>query len=143
MNKWIGSGRLTDDPTIRYGEDKRPFVSFTIMVKRNKKIAEGESPVDFIDCVCTGRNMAFSKDNLYKDKKVEVSGPLRSGHYTDKEGRKIYTKTVHVEDIDFAETKQEEEAYTMLKLANAGNTQTTPQSKGEFMEGTEGDLPFN
>lgn len=54
MNKWIGSGKVIKDPTIRYKEDKASFVAFTMMCKRNRKIKDGDQAVDFIDCICTG-----------------------------------------------------------------------------------------
>ena len=107
MNKWIGSGRLTENPVIRYNGDKVSFVTFTVMCKRNRKIQEGDQPVDFIDCICFGNIARLARDYLYKDKKVEVIGPLQSGHYT-KDGKKVYTKTVLVEELQFAETKAEE-----------------------------------
>lgn len=109
MNKWIGSGKLTDDPVIRYNSDKISFVTFTVMTQKNKRIHEGESPVDFHDCICYGNNAKLAREYLRKGKKVEVAGPIRSGHYVAKDGRKVYTKTVYVEDLYFAETKAEEE----------------------------------
>ena len=99
MNKWIGSGKVSEDPIIKYDGDKASFIAFTIMVKRNRRIKEGDQPVDFIDCICTGHNARIAEAYLYKGKKVEVCGPLQSGHYTNKEGRKIYTKTVYAEEI--------------------------------------------
>ena len=98
MNKWIGSGKVTEEPVIRYNGDKASFVAFTMMCKRNRRIKEGDQPVDFIDCVCVGQNAKLAQEFLRKGKKVEVCGPLQSGHY-EKNGRKVYTKTVFVEDL--------------------------------------------
>lgn len=109
MNKWIGSGKVTEEPVIRYNGDKVSFVAFTVMTRRNRKIREGDPPVDFIDCICVGSNARLAREYLRKGKKVEVAGPLQSGHYTAKDGRKVYTKTVFVEDLSFGETKAEEE----------------------------------
>ena len=95
MNKWIGSGKVSGDPIIKYDGDKASFIAFTIMVKRNRRIKEGDQPVDFIDCICTGHNARIVEKYLYKGKKVEVCGPLQSGHYTDKEGR----KNIHKDSI--------------------------------------------
>lgn len=153
MNKWLGSGRLTDNPVIRYNRDAKPFITFAIMCRRDKKIGQYESPVDFIDCICSGRNFTFAQENLYKYKKVEVTGPIRSGHYTDRDGKKIYTKTVLVETIEFAETKAEEVAY----LKSIGKYQEPepatdepenlppPAPEGAFMDipdYIDGELPF-
>ena len=110
MNKWLGSGRLTDNPVLKYDSDRAVFATFTIMCVRDGKIPDGGQAVDFIDCKCTGHNAEFAKNFLRKDKKVEIVGRLESGHYTEPGGRKIYTKTVRVYEINFAETKAEEEA---------------------------------
>lgn len=109
MNKWLGSGRLTDNPVLKYDSDRAVFATFTIMCVRDGKIPDGGQAVDFIDCKCTGHNAEFAKNFLRKDKKVEIVGRLESGHYTEPGGRKIYTKTVRVYEINFAETKAEEE----------------------------------
>ena len=99
MNKWLGSGKVSQDPTIKYNEDKVSFVAFTMMCKRNRKIREGDQAVDFIDCICVGNNAELAKNYLRKGKKVEVCGPIQSGSYTDKDGKKVYTKTVFVESL--------------------------------------------
>ena len=140
MNKWIGSGKVTEEPVIRHDGDKASFVAFTIMCKRNRRIKEGDQPVDFIDCVCVGQNAKLAQDFLRKGKKVEVCGPLQSGHYTTKDGRKVYTKTVFVEDLSFGESKAEEEARLLAEKA----AQAPPESGSGFMDIPDIDdgLPF-
>lgn len=110
MNKWLGTGRLIDNPVMRYDKNKSEYATFTVMCVREGKIPEGAQAVDFIDCKCTGRNAEFARNFLTKGKKVEICGRLESGHYTAKGGQKVYTKTVFVQNIDFGETKAEEEA---------------------------------
>ena len=114
------------------------------MVKRNRRIKEGDQPVDFIDCICTGHNARIVEKYLYKGKKVEVCGPLQSGHYTDKEGRKIYTKTVYAEEISFAETKAEEEE-RQERERRGQEPEPAPPDYGfmEIPEGIDDELPFN
>ncbi len=110
------------------------------MCKRNRRIKEGDQPVDFIDCVCVGQNAKLAQDFLRKGKKVEVCGPLQSGHYTTKDGRKVYTKTVFVEDLSFGESKAEEEARLLAEKA----AQAPPESGSGFMDIPDIDdgLPF-
>lgn len=74
MNKWLGSGRLTDNPVLKYDSDRAVFATFTIMCVRDGKIPDGGQAVDFIDCKCTGHNAEFAKNFLRKDKKVEIVG---------------------------------------------------------------------
>ncbi len=141
MNKWIGSGRLTENPAIRYNGDKVSFVTFTVMCKRNRRIREGDQPVDFIDCICFGNIARLARDYLYKGKKVEVIGPLQSGHYT-KDDRKVYTKTVLVEELQFAETKAEEKE----RKENEGQEppESAPPDYGftNIPDGIDQELPF-
>lgn len=141
MNKWIGSGKVSEEPVIKYNEDKASFVAFTIMCKRNRRIREGDQAVDFIDCICVGQNAKLAQEYLRKGKKVEVSGPLRSGHYT-KDGRKIYTKTVFVEDLFFGETKAEEEARIQAEKAAQEPPAEAAPGFMEIPDGIDDELPF-
>ena len=136
MNKWMGSGRISENPVIRYNRAGKPFITFSLMCRREKKIGQNENPVDFIDCICTERHVAFAQENFYKYKKLEVTGPIRSGHYTDRDGKKVYTKTVLVETVEFAETKAEEVAY----LKSIGKYQE-PESEPEPESYDPGTLP--
>lgn len=121
MNKWLGSGRLTDNPILKYDADKAVFAMFAVMCVRDGKIPEGGQAIDFIDCKCTGHNAEFARKFLTKGKKVEIIGRLESGHYTAKDGKKVYTKTVRVQEIAFGETKAEEES-----RKQAEETEQTP-----------------
>lgn len=142
MNKWLGSGRLTDNPIIRYDKNKSPYVIFTVMCVRDGKIPDGGQAVDFIDCKCIGRNVEFARNFLAKDKKVEISGRLESGHYTAEDGKKVYTKTVLVQEINFGETKAEEEARKHTKETNQAKeaNQTPPPLPADA---TFPDIPDN
>ena len=96
--------------------------------------------MDFIDCICTGQNARFAQQFLRKGKKVEVVGPLQSGHYT-KDGKKVYTKTVFVEEINFAETKAEEEE--RQKQESQQPEPTPPDYRFmDIPDGIDGELPF-
>lgn len=143
MNKWLGSGKVSQDPTIKYNEDKVSFVAFTMMCKRNRKIREGDQAVDFIDCICFGNNAELAKNYLRKGKKVEVCGPIQSGSYTDKEGKKVYTKTVFVESLEFAETKAEEDARRQAEDQTAVPPSAPDNSFMEIPDGIDGELPFH
>lgn len=142
MNKWLGSGKVSQDPTIKYNEDKVSFVAFTMMCKRNRKIREGDQAVDFIDCICVGNNAELAKNYLRKGKKVEVCGPIQSGSYADKDGKKVYTKTVFVESLEFAETKAEEDARRQAEDQTAVPPPAPDNSFMEIPDGIDGELLF-
>lgn len=101
--------------------------------------------MDFIDCICVGSNARLAREYLRKGKKVEVCGPLQSGHYTAKDGRKVYTKTVFVEDLSFGETKAEEEARleTEKTAEMMGHPEPAPDGfTVEIPEGIDAEIPF-
>lgn len=100
MNNVVLIGRLTKDPDIRMGETM--IARYTIAVDRRTK---GEA--DFINCVCFGKEAEFAEKYLHKGTKISVLGRLQTGSYTDKEGRKIYTTDVIVNEHEFCESKKE------------------------------------
>lgn len=144
MNKWLGSGRLTDNPVLKYDSDRAVFATFTIMCVRDGKIPDGGQAVDFIDCKCTGHNAEFAKNFLRKDKKVEIVGRLESGHYTEPGGRKIYTKTVRVYEINFAETKARKKHEDRPGKTNRFHRRRPENSSFmDIPEGTGNSIPVN
>lgn len=138
MNKWIGMGRLTRDPEIRYTTTKdnqqMAIARYTLAVDRRGKQQEGQPTADFISCVAFGRQGEFAERFLKQGVKIAVTGRLQTGSYTNKDGQKIYTTDVVVEEHFFCESK--------------GNTQQEPvesPSNDGFLnvpEGIENDLPF-
>lgn len=146
MNKWIGSGKISEEPVIKYNSNKAYFVLFTLMTKR-RIVPDGGQLVDFIDCKCTGRLASFAAENLCKGKKIEVIGELQSGHYTNKSGEKVYTKTVFVEELNFTETKAEEESrLEEERRANEAPAGPVPENYAETFPDVpdmlDDDLPF-
>ena len=99
MNRVILMGRLTKDPEVRYTKDQMAVARYTLAVDRRNKEA------DFISCVVFGKGGEFAEKYLKKGTKIAVSGRIQTGSYTNKEGRKVYTTEVVVEDQEFAESK--------------------------------------
>lgn len=124
MNKVILMGRLTRIPEVRYTAqpEQKAMARYTLAVDRIH--TDG---TDFISCVAFGKNGEFAEKYLKQGTKIVVCGHLQTGSYTDKDGRKIYTTDVYVEDHYFAERA-------------ASSSQQIP---GEFVssEGYE-DVPF-
>lgn len=107
MNKVILLGRLTRDPDIRYtqGAETMAIARYTLAVDRRIK-REGEAAADFISCVAFGKIAELAEKYLHKGIKLVIAGRLQTGSYTDRDGRKIYTTEVIVEDQEFAESKK-------------------------------------
>lgn len=134
MNKVILVGRLTRDPEIRHtqGENSTCVAKYTLAVDRKFK-RQGEQTADFISCVAFGKVAEFTEGYLKQGIKICVVGRLQTGSYTNREGNKVYTTDVVVEETEFAESK-------------AAAQQNQPQEPDGFMnidEGMDEDLPFN
>ena len=108
MNKVILMGRLTRDPDVRVstGERSMSIARYTLAVdRRTRRSDNGEQTADFISCVAFDRAAEFAEKYLHQGTKVVVTGRIQTGSYTNKDGQKVYTTDVVVEDQEFAESK--------------------------------------
>ena len=107
MNKVILMGRLTRDPDVRVSTGERPMTvaRYTLAVDRRAKRDSNEQTADFISCVAFDKNAEFAEKYLHQGTKVVVSGRIQTGSYTNKDGQKVYTTDVVVEEQEFAESK--------------------------------------
>ena len=106
MNKVILMGRLTRDPEVRYGtgENSTAAARYTIAVDRRFK-RDGEQSADFISCVTFGRSAEFAEKYLRQGTKIVLTGRIQTGSYTNRDGQKVYTTDIVVEEQEFAESK--------------------------------------
>lgn len=135
MNKVILLGRLTRDPEVRYsqGADSMAIARYTLAVDRRFK-REGDQSADFIGCVAFGRSAEFAEKYFHQGLKVLVTGRIQTGSYTNKEGRKVYTTDVVIEDQEFVESKAASNTYS-----------PAPDTGDGFMnipDGVENNIPF-
>ena len=139
MNKVILMGRLTRDPEVRYtqGDNAMAIARYSLAVDRRFK-RDGEPDADFINCVAFGKSGEFAEKYLKKGTKVAVVGRIQTGSYTNKDGQKVYTTDVVVEEQEFAESKNS---------SSSDNNQSAPANKNtDFMnipDGIDEELPFN
>lgn len=144
MNKVVLVGRLTKNPEVRYtqGENQTAIARYTLAVDRRFK-RDGEPTADFINCVVFGKSAEFAEKYFRQGLRVAISGRITTGSYTNKDGIKVYTTEVTVEDQEFAESKAESEAN---KTSVQQATQTNTTTGGEFMnipDDIPEELPFN
>jgi single-strand DNA-binding protein len=136
MNKVILIGRLTRDVETRYSGETA-ISRYTLAVDRKFK-KEGEQTADFINCVAFGNNGVFAEKYLRKGIKIAVTGRIQTGSYTDKDGKKVYTTDIVVEEHEFCESKgsgtNESEQVPTFK----------PDANGfiSIPDGIEEELPF-
>ena len=150
MNSVQLTGRLTRDPEVRYsqGERSMAIARYTLAVdRRGRRGQEGsDQTADFINCVVFGRGAEFAENYLHQGTKIIAEGRIQTGSYTNKDGQRVYTTDVVVENQEFAESKA-------ASANNAGGYQQAAPSRPEptqaagdgFMnipDAIEEELPF-
>lgn len=105
MNKVILMGRLCQNPEVRTSKETT-IARYTLAVDR--RVARGKQETDYIPCVAFTRKAEFAEKYLRKGTKILVTGRIQTGSYTNREGQKIYTTDVVVENQEFVEKKQPE-----------------------------------
>lgn len=153
MNKVILMGRLTRDPEVRYsqGDNAMAIARYTLAVDRRGRSNGDEQTADFINCVAFGRAGEFAEKYFRKGTKIVVTGRIQTGSYTNKDGQKVYTTDIVVEDQEFAESKSSgsNEGGNGGNGNNGDNSSNVPASayNGDgFMnipDGIDEELPFN
>ena len=150
MNKVILMGRLTRDPEVRYstlGDIQLAIARYTLAVDRRRaRNNNDEQSADFISCVAFGRSGEFAEKYLHQGTKIAITGRIQTGSYTNKDGQRVYTTDVVVEEQEFAESKSSAAANS-----GAAYTPSRPEPSAAagdgFMnipDGVEDEgLPFN
>ena len=160
MNKVILMGRLTRDPEVRYsaGDNSMAIARYTLAVDRRfRRDGGNDQSADFIGCVAFGRSAEFAEKYLRQGTKIVVTGRIQTGSYTNRDGQKVYTTDVVVEDQEFAESRGASSDNGMSgfggmtrqpsPMAAAPMPTSGPMSSGDgFMnipDGIDEELPFN
>ena len=155
MNKVILCGRLTRDPEVRYSQGAEPLAiaRYTLAVdrRRSRNNDQNEQTADFIQCVSFGRTAEFAEKYYKKGTKIIISGRIQTGSYVNKDGVKVYTTEVVVEEQEFAESKNASGNSGNSSYSNYGGeapaADPAPAEAGDgFMnipDGIEEELPFN
>ena len=144
MNKVIPMGRLTRDPEIRYAQNENgtAVARYSLAVDRRFK-RDGEQDADFIGCVVFGKGAEFAEKYLAKGTKIVVTGRIQTGSYTNKDGQRVYTTDVVVEEQEFAESKAASQG-NGGGYQNAGsNNSTSGDGFMNIRDGIDEELPFN
>lgn len=164
MNKVILMGRLTRDPEVRYTQGDQPMAiaRYTLAVDRRQSRSNNgeEQNADFINCVAFGRTGEFAERYLHKGTKIAVTGRIQTGSYTNKDGVKVYTTEVVVDEHEFCESRNasgdggnsyngggyNNGGYSNNNY-NGGNRSQAPSGASDgFMnipDGIDEELPFN
>jgi len=160
MNKVFLVGRLTRDPELRYGASNNAVMRTSIAVDRAFANQNGEREADFINIVAFGNRAETMKKYLTKGSQIAVSGRIQTGSYDDKDGKKVYTTDVIIDEFQFLDTKGSRVNETDMgsdtsqnhsvnltpydfKDDNANNDESDPfKDFGDKIEIDDSDLPF-
>lgn len=146
MNKVILMGRLTRDPEVRYsaGENSLAIARYTLAVDRRFK-RDGEATADFISCVVFGKQAEFAEKYFRQGIRIVVSGRIQTGSYTNRDGVKVYTTEVVVEEQEFAESKAVSDSHVNRSASQPAAPGMADSSAEGFMNIPDeigGELPF-
>lgn len=147
MNKVIMIGRLTRDPEVRYSQGENPMAiaSYILAVDRMYK-RDGEPSADFINCKAFGKQGEFAEKYLRKGMKIAVTGHIQTGSYTNRDGNKVYTTDVVVEQHEFCESRAGSANNSGYAPAQQPQPSPAPvSSANDFMTIPDNmeELPFN
>ena len=148
MNKVILMGRLTRDPDVRYssGDNAMAIARYSLAVdRRGRRSNNGndEQTADFINCVAFGRSGEFAEKYFRKGTKVLVTGRIQTGSYTNKDGQRVYTTDVVVEEQEFAESKNASSDNAGFAPVNSGAIADPGDGFMNIPDGIDEELPFN
>lgn len=132
MNAWVGIGRLTRDPEVRYTQSGKACAKFTLAIDRRKS-ADGNQQADFIQCVAWEKTVEVISQYCTKGKKIAVEGRIQTRSY-EKDGRKTYVTEVVVNSMEFCDSK-----------GGGTSSATSPEQQGMFEGSTavsDEDIPF-
>ena len=149
MNKVILMGRLTKDPDIRYSQGENPTTVARYTLAVDRRFVRRDNPdaqtADFISCVTFGKSAEFAEKYLHKGTKIAVSGRIQTGSYTNKEGARVYTTEVVVEDQEFAESKNAAGSGAPYQTGAPAANAAPVDAGDDFMaipDGVDDNLPF-
>jgi single-strand DNA-binding protein len=143
MNKVILMGRLTRDPEVRYsqGESATAVARFTLAVDR--RFRRDDASTDFIGCVAFGRNAEFIEKYFRQGTKALITGRIQTGSYTNRDGQKVYTTDVVVEDQEFAESKNSQGDAGFQSTSRPMPSAAACDGFMNIPDGIDEELPFN
>ena len=149
MNSVVLIGRLTRDPEVRYiSESQMAIATFTVAIDRPTRSGQ-EKKTDFPRVTVFGRQAENCEKFLAKGRLVGVQGRIQTGSYTNRDGQKVYTTEVVVEDQEFAESKASSDSYaashprTSAPEASMPNPGTAAEGFMNIPDGIDEELPFN
>lgn len=144
MNKVILLGNLTRDPEIRYSQGEKQMAVARFSLAVNRRFAkDGETNADFLNCTAFGKTAEFVEKYFRQGSRMSLVGRIENNNYTNKNGEKVYSFQIMVEEVEFAERKS---AQSNNQTQNQNQPAQENSADDDFMnipDGIEDGLPFN
>ena len=142
INRVVLVGRLTRDPELRKTQSGTSVCSFTMAVGRRVS-TQGQPDADFINCVVFGKSAEFTERYFRQGMRVVVCGRIQTGSYTNKDGQKVYTTDVVIEEQEFAESKAASEGMGGGYSGSGSNNSSVGDGFMNIPDDSDEELPFN
>lgn len=142
MNKVILMGRLTAEPDLKYSskDTSMAIVRYTLAVDRRfAKKEDGSKATDFIRCVAFSKAAEFASKYFHKGQRVLVEGRLQIGEFTNKDGQKVPTADIVIENQEFADAPKNGQA---VPAASKESSASVTDGFMEIEGSTDEDIPF-
>lgn len=132
---------------MRYssGDKQTAIARYNLAVDRRFKSQGEEQTADFINCVVFGRGAEFAENYLHQGTKIIAEGRIQTGSYINKDGKRVYTTDVVVENQEFAESKAASNNSYKKENGYAPYKPEPAQAADGFMnipDAIEDELPF-
>ena len=145
MNKVILVGRLTRDPELRVTTSGVSVCSFSVACDRRFVRQGEERKADFINCIAWRQTGEFVSKYFTKGNRIALEGSLQTRDWTDNDGKKRYATEVIVDNVEFAQSKNENSG-TIGGFQGASTGSAVPENNDSDIDGfmpiEEEDLPF-
>ena len=116
LNQVALMGRITHDLELKTSQSGANYINFSIAIDRNYNKNREERQTDFIPISAFGKQAEFVEKYLHKGTKVVISGAMNLDRQL-KDGKTITYPKINVREIEFAESKKDNES----KAENKGN----------------------
>ena len=145
MNKVVLMGRLTRDPEVRYsqGDASTAVARYTLAVDRRFRRQGDEQTADFISCVSFGKTAEFVERYLKQGTKIAGCGRIQTGSYTNRDGQKVYTTDVVLEEVEFAESKNASSGNCNNQVSPSPTSTTSSDGFMNIPDGIDEEMPWN
>lgn len=107
INRVILTGRLTNNPELKYTTSGNAVATFNLAVNRQFKNQNGEREADFIRCIIWRKSAENLTNFTHKGSLIGVEGRIQTRSYENQQGQRVYVTEVIVDSFALLESRQD------------------------------------